>query len=315
MNTVPLDMTPKLMQFLTYFINTWLVGKNGSNLSPSVWNMYNYIYDRTNNKLEGFHSTSNNLVPSHPDIHKLINYFKKINDKNVNLYLSHKQCTNDKLPLQRRKDRVKDDKITCIQQEFIDKKLISLITSTVYRIKLRFLMVKMINLATMKMKMRLKFIKKKTPTNKQIFNPFKGDDTFFKLLNAKNSHIEIIENKLESEVIAPTVLKIKRKLNESTNNAAIKKQILTAKKEKKINKVEENLYKPEKFDENEIQILKEMENINRPEVIIRPEQWVLNNKEWLSVGHINIFQELIRKKMFSIKPDGFFHPNRFLDSK
>ena len=58
-----------------------------------------------------------------------------------------------------------------------------------------------------------------------------------------------------------------------------------------------------------------MENINRPEVIIRPEQWVLNNKEWLSVGHINIFQELIRKKMFSIKPDGFFHPNRFLDSK
>ena len=230
MNTVPLDMTPKLMQFLTYFINTWLVGKNGSNLSPSVWNMYNYIYDRTNNKLEGFHSTSNNLVPSHPDIHKLINYFKKINDKNVNLYLSHKQCTNDKLPLQRRKDRVKDDKITCIQQEFIDKKLISLITSTVYRIKLRFLMVKMINLATMKMKMRLKFIKKKTPTNKQIFNPFKGDDTFFKLLNAKNSHIEIIENKLESEVIAPTVLKIKRKLNESTNNFAIKKQILTAKK-------------------------------------------------------------------------------------
>ena len=315
MNTVPLDMTPKLMQFLTYFINTWLVGKNGSNLSPSVWNMYNYIYDRTNNKLEGFHSTSNNLVPSHPDIHKLINYFKKINDKNVNLYLSHKQCTNDKLPLQRRKDRVKDDKITCIQQEFIDKKtnFADYFYSLSYQVAFPY--GENDQLSDNEDENAPEIHKKKTPTNKQIFNPFKGDDTFFKLLNAKNSHIEIIENKLESEVIAPTVLKIKRKLNESTNNAAIKKQILTAKKEKKINKVEENLYKPEKFDENEIQILKEMENINRPEVIIRPEQWVLNNKEWLSVGHINIFQELIRKKMFSIKPDGFFHPNRFLDSK
>jgi hypothetical protein len=65
------------MKLYTYFENQWTV-----TMPPDMWNSYSDSEDRTTNRVEGFHSKLNKkLNKGHPNIHVLINVFKKLEAK------------------------------------------------------------------------------------------------------------------------------------------------------------------------------------------------------------------------------------------
>ena len=51
-------------------------------MPPDMWNSYSDSEDRTANRVEGFHSKLNKMLnKAHPNIHVLINVFKKLEAK------------------------------------------------------------------------------------------------------------------------------------------------------------------------------------------------------------------------------------------
>lgn len=59
-DNMPSDSTGNFIKFIKYFINTWLIGKLGSQFSPAIWNHFNSeLVIRTNSNIEGFHSKIN----------------------------------------------------------------------------------------------------------------------------------------------------------------------------------------------------------------------------------------------------------------
>jgi hypothetical protein len=48
-NKIPGELNTQLMKFINYFINTWILGKQGAALRVNVWSLYNLEGDRTNN--------------------------------------------------------------------------------------------------------------------------------------------------------------------------------------------------------------------------------------------------------------------------
>jgi hypothetical protein len=67
-NKIPGELNTQLMKFINYFINTWILGKQGAALRVNVWSLYNLEGDRTNNSLEGNHSGANKQIKPHSDI-------------------------------------------------------------------------------------------------------------------------------------------------------------------------------------------------------------------------------------------------------
>jgi len=65
------------MTLYAYFENQWTV-----TMPPDMWNSYSDSQDRTTNRVEGFHSKLNKMLnKAHPNIHVLINVFKKLEAK------------------------------------------------------------------------------------------------------------------------------------------------------------------------------------------------------------------------------------------
>jgi hypothetical protein len=90
-NTIPGELNTQLIKLINYFINTWILGKQGATLTVNVWNLHNLEGDRTNNSLEGNHSGANKQIKPHSDIYKVIKYFKTNESENSLLFLQMQQ--------------------------------------------------------------------------------------------------------------------------------------------------------------------------------------------------------------------------------
>ena len=44
--TIPGEVNSRLFQFISFFMNTWILGKQGTTLTPKVWNIHD-LEDRT----------------------------------------------------------------------------------------------------------------------------------------------------------------------------------------------------------------------------------------------------------------------------
>ena len=55
-DTIPGEFNSQHLKFINYFINTWILGKQGATLTVHEWNLCDLEGDRTNNALEGNHS-------------------------------------------------------------------------------------------------------------------------------------------------------------------------------------------------------------------------------------------------------------------
>lgn len=106
----------KLIKFMQYFNNTWLVSKRGTHMSPSVW-MVGDLDTRTNNDSEGFHSKLNKKITSRPDLFNLIQVLISIDEEEMLGRIQAEQLPI-KPKLQRREDRIKDAILSSIKNEY-----------------------------------------------------------------------------------------------------------------------------------------------------------------------------------------------------
>ena len=90
-NTIPGELNTQIIKFLNYFINTWILGKQGATMTVNVWNLYNLEGDRTNNVLEGNHSGANKQIKPHSGIYQFIKYFKTNESENSLLFIQMQQ--------------------------------------------------------------------------------------------------------------------------------------------------------------------------------------------------------------------------------
>jgi hypothetical protein len=90
-NTIPGELNTQIIKFLNYFINTWILGKQGATMTVNVWNLYNLEGDRTNNELEGNHSGANKQIKPHSDLYQVIKYFKTNESENSMLFIQMQQ--------------------------------------------------------------------------------------------------------------------------------------------------------------------------------------------------------------------------------
>ena len=94
----------KLNQLLTYFDRTWR--KNTSKFGPSLWNRFNILGPRTNNHIEGWHSSLNKKIGSaHPNIFKFIDIIKKEQVRNE-LKVLHANQGNTRVRKDGRRQRI-----------------------------------------------------------------------------------------------------------------------------------------------------------------------------------------------------------------
>ena len=123
-DTIPISKTDSLIDFIKYFIDTWIIGKKGNYFSPEIWNCDACIENRTNNKLEGYHSKLQKDLKSKPDIYALIRYLKKVDSDENNNYLRRKNFITIANPVKiRNKNKLKEEKLAKIQLEFKNKML------------------------------------------------------------------------------------------------------------------------------------------------------------------------------------------------
>ena len=73
LNSVP-ELHSNKEKLKKYFIEKWLMGSN----SPDIWNHHNTSRKRTNNNLEGYHTTITSTLPKyHPEMGKMVQYYVK----------------------------------------------------------------------------------------------------------------------------------------------------------------------------------------------------------------------------------------------
>ena len=114
MKSIPIEMTKQLVNFITYFVNVWIIGKHGNNFSPLVWNQHACIGNHTNNQLEGFHSQLNKDLDTKPSIYTVIRHFKTIDSQQTNKYLRIKNGVELQKSKKTKKDREKDERLAQI---------------------------------------------------------------------------------------------------------------------------------------------------------------------------------------------------------
>jgi hypothetical protein len=122
-NTIPGELNTQIIKFLNYFINTWILGKQGATMTVNVWNLYNLEGDRTNNVLEGNHSGANKQIKPHSDIYQVIKYFKTNESENSLLFIQMQQGNVKKKESKSLKDRKKDENLTRIQLSYKNKEV------------------------------------------------------------------------------------------------------------------------------------------------------------------------------------------------
>lgn len=86
LDSVPVPMDENLLKFISYFVNTWIIGKPSIYCKPTIWNHHQSKYFRTNNHLEGFHSKLNKELKSHQSIYRVIAHFQRTDTLSSNIY-------------------------------------------------------------------------------------------------------------------------------------------------------------------------------------------------------------------------------------
>ena len=73
----------KCESFIDYMNKTWIGLENTPTFNLNMWNQWNTFQDRTNNRVEGWHSGFNKHHSPHPNIFNFINHLVDVQQKNM----------------------------------------------------------------------------------------------------------------------------------------------------------------------------------------------------------------------------------------
>lgn len=120
LDEVPHNNEKIIFDFITYFINTWLKGRYGSHLIPSIWNRYE-DYHKTEGNNEVLHRRMNQNLSAHSQISTIIDFFNIIDNEASHKFYSVKNNTHKPEP-KTTIDIEYQEKLEIIQQSFREKK-------------------------------------------------------------------------------------------------------------------------------------------------------------------------------------------------
>ena len=362
-DTIPGELNSQLIKFLNYFISTWIIGKQGSTLTPKVWNLFDLEGDRTNNVMEGGHSSSNRQLKPHSDIYKVINFFKITESENTNMYLRYQQGNENIKTTKSLKDRQKEDNLKRIQESFQSNE----ITFSEYFNQLSY----QVTFPYGENDSELEFDRdddnenevandcEDTDDNKQsnckkvqIDNPFKKSDFFADKLIKKQqqlqqealqqnkesslkqqdqNHLEQLITSNKQEEIRPqlqssiihtiktekSVIKInsKRKTSVGIENAQPESRSKRKYNKKTVSQHIAGNSKCQTTSDDCIAVLSVGENLTPRNIKVKYTEWIINQNEWLTNGHIDAFQNLLADKYSRQGFNGFVHPAKFISMK
>ncbi|CAF0992704.1 unnamed protein product [Brachionus calyciflorus] len=306
---MPID-DQKIIEFLNYFNSQWLIGK----YSPRLWNHHRSDKRRTNNDLEGFHSSLNNSnLKMHSRVDDMIDFLKtqdcctrdtylKINnnqlkknfpkkeiDKNLKIELCHEEFDRKEISFEEYFSKLTTFKLSPYESILENSDEVSfLIDQQITEpgeesISNNFKKEKLINYFKNINFFESLQAKLNTPVVKDLKNKstIPNDNIF--LSNQKTNQKEENQLKFKSKIGRPTGSKNKKNLKE---------EIIQSKK-RRLNSNDSNLKNNSSESENNLesqqqfQEKKQQQFIQDNEPLNETNNFMLNENAWLSSSHID----------------------------